>query len=376
MTSGIRDQIKQFVQQGRSIHRLDAGEVAFPPPAIDDVFLRRDPQAQDPYGPPLGLAALRSRIADQRGSAFPRGLSADDILITSGAKQAVFLAASVLGGPGCDVLVPAPYWVSYPPMLQLTGGKAIVVPTRRDDGFKVNPDLLDRHVTDSTTAILLNSPANPTGALYTLDELEAIAMWAHQRHIWIISDEIYRQITFNDGGPAPSLADVSTDVNYVIVDGLSKAYALAGWRVGWLIAPSEVLSAAKSVMSHTTSHASNFPQHIAEHALADDAYVSDVRRELRRRRDILLPAIHRAGLPVLQPEGSIYAFPSIEPLLGRTIGGIEVLDDTSAAAALLAGADIASVPGSAFGIANHLRLGFGRPAEELEAAGEALAWIA
>ncbi|MGW2514126.1 pyridoxal phosphate-dependent aminotransferase [Streptomyces scopuliridis] len=350
--------------------------MAFPPPNLDDVFLRRDPRTLDPYGPPLGLAGLRSRITEQRGSAFPEGLSADDILITSGAKQAVFLALSVLGGPGCDVLVPAPYWVSYPPMLRLTGGKAIVVPTRLDDGFKVNPELLDRYVTDTTTAILLNSPANPTGALYALDELEALALWARERHIWIISDEIYRQIAFSDEGPAPSLADVRTKVNYVIVDGLSKAYALAGWRVGWLIAPSQVLSAAKSVMSHTTSHASNFPQRVAELALGDVEYVPHVKRELRRRRDILLPAIHRAGLPVLQPEGSIYAFPSIEPLLGRTIGGIKVIDDTSAAAALLEGADIASVPGSAFGIANHLRLGFGRPAAELKSAGDALAQIA
>lgn len=370
VTGGIRDRIKSLTAAGDQVCRLDAGEVDYEPPnigvpapgtAADDLNL---------YGPPLGLSALRDAIFETRG-VYPAGLGSADVLVTNGAKQAVFLALSVLGGPGTHVLVGAPYWVSYLPMLELTGGRPIVGHASETSGYKVTPDLLDNLRTPRTSTLIINSPANPSGSVYTLDELEAIAQWANRNGIWILSDEIYRHIYFGDESSAPSIAQTSAE-KYVIVDGLSKAYAMAGWRVGWLIAPPEVLEAAKAVMSHTTSHVSNYPQLIAVRALRDPTYLPRVRNELHERRDILYSMVLAAGLDCYEPQGSIYTFPSIEPLIGRTIAGIRIADDLTASEALLVGGGIASVPGSAFGQPGNLRLGYGRNRSELATAGRRL----
>ena len=370
VTGGIRDRIKALSAAGQAIDRLDAGEVDFTSPDVRTPSPTEIADLLNPYGPPLGLAGLREAIVQTRG-AFPAGLTVDDILVTNGAKQAVYLALAVLAPPGADVLVPAPHWVSYLPMLEMTGGRAVVVPADRSQSFKVTPEALERAVTPSTTAVVINTPGNPSGSVYTRDELEAIATWANERGLWILSDEIYRHIYFGEGGSAPSIAETTAE-RFVIVDGLSKAYALAGWRVGWLIAEKSVLGPAKSVMSHTTSHASNYPQLVAERALRDSTYLPLVRHELRERRDALVSAIHNAGLDCVEPQGSIYTFPSIESLYGRSLGGIDIVDDLSASEALLAGGGIASVPGSAFGAPGHLRLGYGRNLAEITAAGERL----
>jgi aspartate aminotransferase len=326
---------------------LTAGELDLPTPAelVEVALAAAADPANHRYGPAAGSPRLRERIADEASRRTGSVIAPGQVVITNGAKQAAYQAISTLVGPGADVLVPVPGWGSYPQMAALAEGRVISVPTR--PSFRLDVETLERHRTSNSRVLILISPDNPTGIAYGAEELRAIALWAIANDIVIIADEIYRDFTFT-GKPmsilraAPEVAD-----NLVIVDGVSKAYAMTGWRVGWLIGPPWIAGAVVAMQSHLTSNVNGVSQAVALAALDRPHIVERHREVLRSRRALTLECLaaieqsrHR------EPEGAFYVFPSF------TGTGADLADR------LLDEIGVGVVPGAAFGAPQHVRLSF------------------
>lgn len=353
---------------------LAGGELREPPPrvaleaaidAVRDAALHR-------YGPVGGLPALRSAVAERLSADGSRSIGADQVLITSGTKQALFHAMLSFVGAGEEVLVPAPYWPSHPAMIRLGGGVPVVVAAGSEHAFKVTPDLLDAAVGPRTRYLVFVNPANPSGAVYTPTEVEALGRWARRRGVVVISDEIYAGLAHASTEPTPIGRAVPALASSCLrVGGVSKTYAMTGWRIGWLAGPTRAIAAAATVQSHTASHPSNIAQAAALAVVKDGAaaWLADVRMRLTRRRQQMLAGL--TTIPGLRLAGSsdvFYAFPSVEEHLGRTIGGRRIDSSAALADALRERAGIAVMPGEVFGAPGHLRLNYAAPGDELQRA--------
>ena len=267
----------------------------------------------------------------------------------------------VLCDPGDEVLLPAPYWTSYPECIALGGGVPVVLPTTEVSGFRVSIAQLDAAVTPRTKALLFVSPSNPTGAVYPPDEVEAIGRWAVERGIWILTDEIYEHLTYGSNvfssmpGLVPELAD-----QCVILNGVAKTYAMTGWRVGWMIGPPDVIAAATNLQSHSTSNVSNVAQAAALAAVAGDlSAVAQMRDAFSRRAKLMFEMLSGIpGVSCLEPQGAFYCFPSFEGVLGREIAGRRPQTTLELCELLLEVAKVAIVPGEAFGAPGYARLSF------------------
>ncbi len=358
-TIAVSQRARALRAQGRHIIDLGAGEPDFDTP----VFIRRAAQraldeGATKYTAVEGILPLRQAIADaanERNECEP--IAPSDVVVTTGSKQALFNSCFALFGEDEEVLVPTPAWTSYYEMVDLSRATAVPVPGNAARGFKVTADDLERHATDSTRGLMLNSPCNPTGAVYTHGELEDLVRLAAQRNWWVISDEIYRRIAYD--GPAAGLLSVAKSRDrIVVVDGMAKSFAMTGWRIGWAIANTATTKTLVALQSHTTSNATTVAQYAALEALRmkDDAEVAieSMVAEYRRRRDAALLVLRAPGGPaVVQPDGAFYLFIDVQDT------NPEAEDAGSAfAARLLEEHGVAVVPGAAFRTPGWIRLSY------------------
>ena len=315
-----------------------------------------------------GLQPLREAVAAKTARDSGLEVTPAQVLITNGGKQAIANAFLTLLDPGDEVIVPAPYWVTFPEAVALAGGVPVPIGTTVEGGFRVTVEQLAEVCTPRTKAILFVSPSNPTGAMYSRDEVEAIGRFAVERGLWVVTDEMYEHFVYGDRD-APSMPVVVPELadRCVVINAVSKAYAMTGWRVGWMIAPPDVTAAATNLQSHTTSNVSNVSQAAALAAVSGSLDFTTTMRaafDVRRRRmHELLSAI--PGVSALEPEGAFYAFPSFEGVLGREIAGRRPQTTLELAEVLLEEASVAIVPGEAFGAPGYARLSYALGEDEL-----------
>ncbi len=289
------------------------------------------------------------------------GATAARVLVTNGGKHAVYNTFEALLNPGDEVLIPAPYWTTYPEAIALAGGTTVEVFAGAEQDYKVTVDQLEAARTQRTKALLVCSPSNPTGSVYTPAELTAIGQWALEHGIWVITDEIYEHLLYDGAAPAHIVALVPELAEQTIVlNGVAKTYAMTGWRVGWMIGPSDVIKAATNFQSHLTSNVANVSQRAALAAVAGDlAAVEEMRTAFDRRRRTMIEMLTAIeGLTVPVPQGAFYAYPSVEGLIGRTLRGTGIDSSATLAGLILEHAEVAVVPGEAFGPSGFLRLSY------------------
>ncbi len=362
-TLAVDARAKALKAAGEPVIGFGAGEPDFPTPdhiVEAAVVACRDPRNHH-YSPAGGLPELKAAIAAKTLRDSGLEVLAGQVLVTNGGKHAVYNTFEALLNPGDEVLLPAPYWTTYPEPIALSGGVPVVVPTDAASGFRVTIDQLEAARTPATKALMFVSPSNPTGAVYPPDEVEAIGRWAVEHGVWVITDEIYEHLTYADHpfSSMPTLVPELVD-QCVVLNGVAKTYAMTGWRVGWMIGPADVILAATNLQSHCTSNVANVSQRAALAAVAGDLEAVATMREAFDRRRI---TIHRMlneipGVSCLEPEGAFYAFPSFEEVLGRDIKGHRPTTTTELAEVILDLANVAIVPGEAFAAPGYARMSF------------------
>ena len=362
-TLAVDAKAKALKAKGENVIGFGAGEPDFPTPErIVEAAVRaaRDPKFHR-YTPAAGLPELREAIAvkTKRDSGF--SVDASQVLVTVGGKYAVFVAFAALCDPGDEVIIPAPYWTTYPEAVSLAGGVSVVVDTTEETEFKVTVEQLEKVRTPRTKVLLFVSPDNPSGAVYSPEETIAIGKWAVQHGIWVVTDEIYEHLTYGKHkfSSMPTLVPELAD-KYVIVNGVAKTYAMTGWRVGWMIGPKDVMKAAINFQSHTTSNVSNVAQIAALEAVSGDLSAVAMMRESFERRGTLMHKMLTAipGVTCMEPQGAFYCFPNVRGLLGRDIGGKKATNSMELADLVLDVAKVAFVPGEAFGAPGYARFSF------------------
>ncbi len=370
-TMEITNRANELRAAGAHVIGFGAGEPDFPTPQhIVDAAVEaaRDPQSHR-YSPAAGLPALREAVAAKTLRDAGLDIDAGQVVITNGGKHAVYAACQVAIDPGDEVLLPSPYWVTYPEVIALAGGTPVVIPTDDTSGFRTSVDQLEAARTERTKALIFVSPSNPTGAVYAADEVRAIGEWAVEHGIWVITDEIYEHLVYGDV-PFTSLpaAVPAAAANTVIVNGVAKTYAMTGWRVGWLIGTPEVAGAAARLQSHTTSNVANVSQRAALAAVTgplDD--VASMRAAFDRRRRKMYTMLNEVeGVECLEPEGAFYAFPQMTGMLNRSLDGAFAATTMELAGVLLDKIQIAIVPGEPFGAPGYARFSFALGDEDLE----------
>jgi aspartate/methionine/tyrosine aminotransferase len=365
-TLAINTRARQLVAEGRDVISFGAGEPDFPTPEnIVEAAVRaaRDPSNHH-YTPNVGLEPLRAAIVDYTKQFSGVSIDADQVVVTNGAKQAIFQALAALLDPGDEVLLPDPHWVTYPASIDLAGGTTVSVPTTMESGFAVSVEDLDRLLTERTKVLMFVSPSNPTGTTYSAEEARRVGQWARDNDIWIIADEIYQRLVYGKDEVAPSIAtDLAGYDKIILINGVAKSYAMTGWRVGWLIAPKDVAAAAARHQSHSTSNVNNVAQMAALEALTGPQdSVQSMRLAFDRRRRRMMELLDVApGVRCARPDGAFYVFPDVTDLTSES-------HPTSAAIAeaLIEQAGIAVVPGESFGAPGHLRLSYALSDDELE----------
>ena len=369
-TLAVDAKAKALKAAGRPVIGFGAGEPDFPTP--DYIVEAAVAAAQDPvnhrYTPAAGLPALREAIAAKTLRDSGVEVSPGQVLVTNGGKQAVYQAFASIVDPGDEILLPAPYWTTYPEAIALAGGTPVEVFAGADQGYLVTVEQLEEARTERTKALLFCSPSNPTGAVHSPEQTEAIARWALEHGIWIITDEIYEHLTYDDAAFTSVLKVVPEAAETTIVlNGVAKTYAMTGWRVGWMISPADVTKAATNLQSHLTSNVCNVAQRAALAAVSGDLTAVDEMRSAfdRRRRSMvdLLSSID--GVTVPTPKGAFYAYPSVEGLIGREIRGRRIGSSSDLAAVILDEVEVAVVPGEAFGPSGFLRLSYATSDENI-----------
>lgn len=364
-TMAISNRARELRAEGKEVISFAAGEPDFPTPEHIVAAAARagnDP-ANHKYTANQGLPLLREAISQYTRTYSHVGVELSEIVVTNGAKQAVFQTFAALLDPGDEVLVPAPYWVTYPAGIDLAGATTVAVPTTASAGFKATVDDLEAARTERTQALVFVSPSNPTGAVYTTDEARAIGEWATDNDIWIIADEIYQRLYY-EGDVAPSIAALTPRAeNWVLINGVAKSFAMTGWRVGWMIGPEDVMAAAARHQSHATSNVANVSQHAALAALTGPQdTVEEMRDAFDRRRRLMFSLINQVpGFSCVEPEGAFYVFPDVSAVLTDRC-------PTSAnlAELIIDKAGVALVPGESFGTPGFLRLSYALNEADIE----------
>ncbi|MCU1359199.1 MAG: aspartate aminotransferase [Ilumatobacteraceae bacterium] len=372
-TLAVDAKAKALKAKGENVIGFGAGEPDFPTPEnIVEAAVRacRDPKNHK-YTPAAGLPELREAIAvkTKRDSGFD--CTAGQVLVTNGGKHAVFTAFATLCDPGDEVICPAPYWTTYPETITLAGGVPVVVQTDESTGFRVTVEQLEAARTPRTKALLFVSPDNPSGAVYTPDEVEAIGRWALDTGVWVLTDEIYEHLTYGDNTFVSMPTVVPELANQcIIVNGVAKTYAMTGWRVGWMIGPADVMKAAINFQSHSTSNVTNVAQAAALEAVSGDLTAVAMMREAFSRRAITMHSMLNdiPGVTAIQPQGAFYCYPNFKELLGRPLGPNGTVSNTTLELAdvILGEAKVAFVPGEAFGTPGYARFSFAMAEDDME----------
>ncbi len=369
LTLVMNAKAKQMKSEGIDVISFAAGEPDFnTPDHVKDAGKRAIDDNKTYYTPASGIPELRKAVAKKLKQENGLEYTEANISINSGAKHSVFNVLSVLIDEGDEVIVPAPYWVSYSEMVRILGGKPVFITKDEKSGFKITARDLDRAYTQKTKVLLLNSPNNPTGAVYTKEELFDLARWLEKRDIITISDEIYEKIIY-DGFTHTSIASYSEKIKQktVIVNGVSKAFSMTGWRIGYAAGPGPVIEAVNRLQGHTTGNPSSIAQWASLTALTEDTgFIDGWVGEFRKRRDYIvgeLNSIPRISCSV--PRGAFYVFPNISELLSGTVDGVEVKDSLALADCLLERGRISVVPGIAFGQDGYIRISFATSMENI-----------
>ena len=362
-TLAVDAKAKALKAAGRPVIGFGAGEPDFPTPApiVEAAVAACGDPKNHRYSPAAGLPELREAVAAKtlRDSGF--AVPASRVLITNGGKQAVYQAFATLLDPGDEVLLPAPYWTTYPEAIALAGGVSVDVPTDESTGYLATVEQLEAARTPRTKVLLFCSPSNPTGAVYPPEQVEAIGRWAVGHGVWVVTDEIYEHLTYGDAEHVsmptvvPELADTC-----VVLNGVAKTYAMTGWRVGWMVGPTDVVKAAANLQSHLTSNVANVSQRAALAAVTGDlTAVHEMRAAFDRRRQTIVRMLREIpGVECPEPLGAFYVYPSVRGLLGRELRGRTPASSAELAEIILDEAEVAVVPGEAFGTPGYLRLSY------------------
>jgi aspartate aminotransferase len=362
-TLAVDAKAKALKAAGKPVIGFGAGEPDFPTPDYiveAAVTACRNP-AMHRYTPAGGLPALKEAIVAKSARDSGLQITPANVLVTNGGKQAVYEALATMLDPGDEVLLPAPFWTTYPEAIRLAGGVPVPVVADEQSGYLVSVGQLEAARTPRTKLLMFCSPSNPTGAVYPGEQVEEIGRWALDAGLWVLTDEIYEHLTYG-GLTAPSLPVLVPEIadRCVVVNGVAKTYAMTGWRVGWMAGPSDLVSAATNLQSHATSNVANVSQAAAVAALTGDLSAVATMREAfdRRRRTIVAMLREIPGVACPEPQGAFYVYPSVKGLLGRPIGGRTAQSSVELAEIILDEAEVAVVPGEAFGTPGYLRLSY------------------
>ena len=369
-TLAVDARAKALKAAGEDVIGFGAGEPDFPTPdhIVDAAVAACREPANHRYTPTAGIPALREAIAAKTARDSGYECAPAQVVVTNGGKHAVYNAFQALLDPGDEVIVPAPYWTSYPEVITLAGGEVVAISTDESTGFRVSVEQLEAARTPRTKALLFVSPSNPTGAVYPRGEVEAIGGWALEHGVWVVTDEIYEHLTFGKhrftSMPTlvPELADTC-----VVVNGVAKTYAMTGWRVGWLVAPPDIAAAVTNLQSHSTSNVGNVSQRAALAAVSGDLEAVATMRAAFERRGRTMHELLNAipGVTCFTPEGAFYCFPSFAGVLGREYAGTTPRTSLELAALVLDESKVAIVPGEAFGAPGYARLSFALADDDL-----------
>ena len=369
-TLAVDGKAKALKAAGRPVIGFGAGEPDFPTPdyivkAATDAAAK---QANHRYTPTPGLPELREAIVAKTLRDSNYVITADQVLVTNGGKQAVYESFASIIDPGDEVILPSPYWTTYPECIKLAGGVSVEVFADESQNYCVTVEQLEAARTEKTKALLFCSPSNPTGSVYTPEQAKAIGEWALKNNIWVITDEIYEHLRY-DGATAPSLPVLVPGLaeTTIILNGVAKTYAMTGWRVGWMIGPKDVIKAATNLQSHLTSNVSNVSQRAAIAALTGDlSAVHEMGVAFDRRRKLIVKMLNEIpGVQCPTPTGAFYVYPSVKGVLGKEIRGKRPQTSAELASLILDEVEVAAVPGEAFGPSGYLRFSYATSDEDI-----------
>ena len=369
-TLAVDAKAKALKAAGKPVIGFGAGEPDFPTPdyIVEAAVEACRQPAMHRYTPAGGLPALKEAIVAKTARDSGLRTTPAEVLVTNGGKQAIYEAFAAMLDPGDEVLLPAPYWTTYPEAVRLAGGVPVPVVTDEQSGYLVSVEQLEAARTPRTKVLLFCSPSNPTGAVYPAEQVEELGRWALENGLWVLTDEIYEHLTY-DGVTAPSLPVLVPELRdrCVVVNGVAKTYAMTGWRVGWIQGPADIVKAATNLQSHATSNVANVSQAAAVAALSGDLSAVTAMRQAfdRRRRTIVSMLRQIPGVACPEPQGAFYAYPSVKGLLGRPIAGRTANSSIELAELILEEAEVAVVPGEAFGTPGYLRLSYALGDEDL-----------
>jgi|UniRef100_UPI00404A3408 aspartate aminotransferase len=369
-TLAVDAKAKALKAAGRPVIGFGAGEPDFPTPdyIVEAAAAATRVVANHRYTPAAGLPELREAIVAKTKRDSNYEVTADQVLVTNGGKQSVYQAFASIIDPGDEVLLPAPYWTTYPECVQLAGGKTVEIFSDETQNYLVTVEQLEAARTPKTKALLFCSPSNPTGSVYSVEQVKAIGEWAVKNNIWVISDEIYEHLLY-DGATAPSLPVLVPALadTCIIINGVAKTYAMTGWRVGWMIGPKDVIKAATNLQSHLTSNVANVSQRAAIAALTGDlSAVHKMGEAFDRRRKLIVGLLNEIpGFVCPTPTGAFYVYPSVKGVLGTTIRGKTPKTSAELATLILEEVEVAAVPGEAFGPSGYLRFSYATSDEDI-----------
>ena len=354
---------KALQAEGRPVISYAAGEPDFPTPA--HIVEAASKAVVDPknhrYTPAVGLPDLREAIAQKTLRDSGTEVSANQVVVTNGGKQAVYQAFAVLLDQGDEVLLPSPYWTTYPEAISLAGGKTVEVFAGSEQGYKVTVEQLEKAKTSRTKVLLMCSPSNPTGAVYSKEEIAAIGNWAHKNDLWVITDEIYQNLVY-DGAKAYSITEVVPELidKTIMVNGVAKSYAMTGWRLGWMTGPADAMKAAANLQSHLTSNVNNIAQKAALAALTGPQdEVQNMLKAFDRRRKLAVSELGKIeNWLAPMPEGAFYVYSDVRGLLGKTWNGKQINTSLELCDFILEQVEVALVPGEAFGPSGYVRMSY------------------
>ena len=370
-TLAVTSKAKELKAAGAPVIGFGAGEPDFPTPSyiVEAAIAACADPINHRYSPAGGLPDLKEAIAHKTLRDSGLEISPDQVVVTNGGKHAVYNCMQVILNAGDEVLLPAPYWTTYPEPIALAGATTTILPTTEKTGFRVTVDQLNASLSDRTKALIFVSPSNPTGAVYPEEEITAIGEWAVENNVWIFTDEIYEHLVYGSNVHhsisklVPECADQT-----VILNGVAKTYAMTGWRVGWIIAPEDVAKASSTLQSHQTSNVANISQQAALAAVSGPlSAVDEMRSAFDKRRQVMHSMLNAiGGVSVLEPQGAFYAFPNFSQCLHREIAGKKVETTIDLAQVFLEEIHVAVVPGEAFGAPGYARLSFALGDDDLK----------
>lgn len=361
-TLGLTARAKAMRADGIDVIGLGAGEPDFDTPEhIKAAAVRAISEGFTKYTPTAGTPELKKAICERFKEDDGLDYEPSQIIVSCGAKHSIYNIIQVLCEDGDEVIIPAPYWVSYTEQVNAAGATPVIIPTNEETGFKISPQLLSQNITDKTKLLVLNSPSNPTGAVYSKQELEALAGIILKKGIWVISDEIYNKIIY-DGIEQVSIASLGPEIKALtlVVNGASKAYSMTGWRIGYAAGDKEIIGAMSNLQDHSTSNPTSISQQAAIAALTGTQEpLRQMTQEFEKRRNYIVERLNRIPyISCFKPQGAFYAFPSISGLLGKSIKSKTINNSMDMAELLLTEASVAVIPGGPFGADEHIRLSY------------------